>query len=113
MEPIDQAGILNHARPEYLRSGFVGEHDLILLDLDFPDFSFFGHCHKGTVIYILYGDTAQFAKQELNSLYSVKMPMMPLLFSCEGKPNQAARQGLSARIRFASANTMLNFASCF
>jgi hypothetical protein len=38
---------------------------------------------------------------------------MPLLFSCEGALNQAARQGLSARIRFASANMMLNFASCF
>ena len=59
------------------------------------------------------GNTAQFAKQEPNSLYSGKLPMMPLLFSCEGALNQAARQGLSARIRFASANMMLNFASCF
>ncbi len=30
-----------------------------------------------------------------------------------GDLNQTARQGLSARIRFASANMILNFASCF
>ena len=37
------------------------------------------------------------------------MPMMPPYFLCGGKPNQTARQGLSARIRFASANMMQVF----
>ena len=34
-------------------------------------------------------------------------------FRCMGKPNQAGKQRLSARIRFASANNIFNFAVCF
>ena len=34
-------------------------------------------------------------------------------FRCMGKLNQAGKQRLSARIRFASANNILNFAICF
>ena len=32
---------------------------------------------------------------------------------CQGALNQAVRQGLSARIRFAKANIIFNFAVCF
>ena len=34
-------------------------------------------------------------------------------FRCMGKLNQAGKQRLSARIRFASANNIFNFAVCF
>ena len=34
-------------------------------------------------------------------------------FRCMGKLNQAGKQRLSARIRFASANNIFNFAICF
>ena len=35
------------------------------------------------------------------------------VFHLQGKPNQTARQGLSARIRFAGANIIFSFAACF
>ena len=54
MEPLNQAGILDHTCPVNRRFIFISEDDLILLDLNLSDFSVFGHRHEGTVVHILY-----------------------------------------------------------
>ena len=46
-------------------------------------------------------------------MHFVKINRMPYAFARRGALIQAARQGLSARIRFANANMILNLALCF
>lgn len=62
---------------------------------------------------ITYGNTAQMLKYTLSESHLAKSNRITPYFCPQSALIQAARQGLSARIRFANANMILNLALCF
>ena len=51
MEPFDQAGVFHQSCSVELRFLFIGEDDLIALDLDFADLLILRHGHERSVVY--------------------------------------------------------------
>ena len=62
---------------------------------------------------LIYGNTAQMLKYTLSESHLAKSNRITPYFCPQSALIQAARQGLSARIRFANANMILNLARCF
>ena len=54
VEALGQPGVVHDAGSEYLTVVFVGEYDLVGLDIHLADVVLFGHAHKGAIVHFLH-----------------------------------------------------------